>query len=259
MALAIFSSLILMACATTQSPNNSPSLGGTHWILSSLQNQSLLPDRPITLHFDNNTAYWTDGCNRNHTSYTTLAGNFKVGENAVSTLMGCPEPVMKRAIAINRMFREANRYRQDNQALFLLDTNGNELAAFKAQSNDLAGTSWSVTGYNNGKQAVVSIMLGSEISVVFNRDGTLGGSTGCNNYHISYESSYPRIKMGLAAATFKYCAAPDGVMAQETQFLKALESATTYSVDGDQLQLRTIDNALAVMMTSTLTGNAIAP
>jgi hypothetical protein len=42
-----------------------------------------------------------------------------------------------------------------------------------------------VTGYNNGKQAVVSVVIGSELTADFKADGNLGGSAGCNSYFAS--------------------------------------------------------------------------
>ena len=44
------------------------------------------------------------------------------------------------------------------------------------------------------------------------------------------------------------CEEPEGIMAQEQAFLAALAMATTYRVQGNTLDLRTADDALAVMM-----------
>jgi len=53
-----------------------------------------------------------------------------------------------------------------------------------------------------------------------------------------------------ATATKKTCARPAGVMEQETQYLKALATAATYRMDGDRLELRTADGALAVTLSA---------
>ena len=42
----------------------------------------------------------------------------------------------------------------DGQQLTLTDASGKALASFTRQSSELGGSSWLVTGYNNGKQAV---------------------------------------------------------------------------------------------------------
>jgi heat shock protein HslJ len=41
------------------------------------------------------------------------------------------------------------------------------------------------------------------------------------------------------------CSEPEGVMDQEFQFMEALQSAATYKIEGDVLELRTADGALA--------------
>jgi heat shock protein HslJ len=43
------------------------------------------------------------------------------------------------------------------------------------------------------------------------------------------------------------CEDPQGVMEQESQFLAALQSAGTYLIEGDVLELRTKDDALAAL------------
>ena len=62
---------------------------------------------------------------------------------------------------------------------------------------------------------------------------------------IKEETSKASLYNSLAQA-FNY---PDDVLASDLasgQFLKALETATTYAIDGHQLELRAADGALAV-------------
>ena len=125
---------------------------------------------------------------------------------------------------------------------------------FNAQSSDLGGTSWIVTGYNNGKQAVVSVMAGTELTANFGADGQLSGSAGCNNYTASYQTDGSKISIGPAATTQKAC--EQAVMDQETQYLAALATAATYRIDGSKLELRTADGALAVTFQKAATGSA---
>jgi len=117
---------------------------------------------------------------------------------------------------------------------------------FSPQPAGLAGTNWIVTGYNNGKQAVVSTIAGTELTAAFGADGSLTGSAGCNNYTASYQVDGRSITIGPAATTRKACTAPEGIMEQEQQYLTALSSAATFSLRGNQLELRTAADALAV-------------
>ena len=71
------------------------------------------------------------------------------------------------------------KYALLQDTLILKDASGAELATFKPrQSTSLTGTTWIATGINNGKQAVVSVAAGTEVTAVFGADGTLSGKAG---------------------------------------------------------------------------------
>jgi heat shock protein HslJ len=114
------------------------------------------------------------------------------------------------------------------------------------QTQALGGTSWDVTAYNNGKQAVVSVLVETELTAMFGKGGSLSGFGGCNEYNASYKATAPKISIGPVASTRKHCEEPAGVSEQETAYLAALETAATYRVEGSRLELRTAGGALAV-------------
>jgi heat shock protein HslJ len=107
----------------------------------------------------------------------------------------------------------------------------------------LPGSSWVVTGYNNGKQAVVSTLSGTDLTANFGADGTLSGNGGCNEYSATYQIEGDKISIGPAVSTKKAC--EQAVMDQETQYLTALTTAAAYRIDGSKLELRAADGALA--------------
>ena len=157
---------------------------------------------------------------------------------------------MRQAFSYISALTQATGYKVEREQLTLLDTAGKPLAAFKKQNVELSGTSWQVTSINNGKQAVTSLVKDSKLTSVFNADGKLSGSAGCNHYNASYKMAEKSLRIGTIAATRKMCAKPEGVMEQETLFLKALATVATYQVEGKRLELRTADNALAAVLIS---------
>jgi heat shock protein HslJ len=106
-----------------------------------------------------------------------------------------------------------------------------------------------VISYNNGKQAVVSVMAGTELSANFGIDGKLSGNAGCNNYSATYQTEGNTISIGPAVSTKKAC--EQAVMDQETLYLAALSTAAMYRIDGSKMELRTADGALAVSLQIT--------
>ena len=115
-----------------------------------------------------------------------------------------------------------------------------------AQNQSLTGTTWRVTGLNNGRQGVVSVLDGSSLTMEFAADGKLTGSAGCNRFHASYTREGAKLSIGAVAATRRQCEQPAGAMEQEQQFLKALQTVTTVRAEGDRLELHAADGALAV-------------
>ncbi len=115
---------------------------------------------------------------------------------------------------------------------------------FGPQSSELAGTSWVVIGHNNGRGGVVSSIINTEITASFGADGTVSGSAGCNRYNAGYQVDGTGISIGLPIATRRFCAEPEGVMAQEQEYLAALGTAATYRMTGDRMEMRTAEGSI---------------
>ena len=247
--LMIIIGLPLTSCASSSASTNTDALNHSEWILANLNGQSLVPDSLITINFENDKISGTDGCNRYHGSYTLDADKLSINKHIASTMMACPEPISQQAAAYISALTEAVSYKIDAQQLMLMNASGKTLASFTKQNTELSGTSWLITSVNNGKQAVVSMVIDTKLTADFSSDGRLSGSAGCNNYTANYQVSGKNIKIGSIASTRKMCIKSE-VMEQEMQFLKALETVATYQFDGKHLELRTATNALAVMLTT---------
>jgi heat shock protein HslJ len=246
-------------------------LAESGWRLVTLKGAPAVAGVAATLNFRGGRVDGSDGCNHFVTSGTAIpqriilgtgssarrAGSSAKGTTTVGTLQldaarmastrkACPEPVMKQADAYVEALGKATGFETADGRLTLKDKAGNALAVFEAQSMDLAGTSWLVTGVNNGKQAVVSVALGTTLTASFADGGKMSGSAGCNRFTATYESEGNAIQIMRPAASRRMCMKPAGVMEQEAQFLRALSTAATYRLDGDRLELRTAEGALAV-------------
>ena len=223
-------------------------LAGTGWTLATLNGEASLADTEITVNFgEDGRLSGSDGCNRFSTSYTVDGDSITIAPSGASTMMACPEPIMKQAQAFVTALGSAATYALEGASLTLNDSAGTAVATFDAVSTDLAGTSWTVTSYNNGKQAVVGVLADTTPTILFGESGQISGSGSCNNYSGSYKSDgVGSIEIGPLISTMMACADPEGVMDQETQFLAALQAATVYTIDGSTLELRDAEGALQV-------------
>lgn len=232
---------------TIAAPAESPPLEGTAWILSSLGGRTPPTGATATAQFEGGRVQGTNGCNRYTAPVVIQGAKVEISPRAATTNMACPPEIMKLADAFMTALVSARSYRISNRQLDLLRADGTVLATFSAQSQSLAGTSWHVTGINNGKDAVVSLVAGTSVTMNFAKGGKVAGSGGCNNYTATYTQDGSKLTFTSAATTRLMCAAA-GVMEQERAFLKALESAATARLEGNQLELRTADGALALSM-----------
>jgi heat shock protein HslJ len=224
-------------------------LAGTSWTLATLSGEAPLADTEVTVNFgEDGQLAGSDGCNRFSTSYAVDGDTIAIAPNGVSTMMACPQPVMEQATAFTAALESAATYAVDGTSLALVDESGVTVATFDAVSSDLAGSSWNVTNYNNGREAVVGVLEDTTPTVMFGESGQISGSGGCNNFSGGYTSDGAgSIEIGPLAATMMACMDPEGVMDQEMQYLAALQAATTYRVEGSTLELRDADGALQVL------------
>ncbi len=238
--------LLLLTTAAPLAAADS-ALGGTNWVLSTLNGQLPLAGTSISLQLnEDGTATGSDGCNRFSTTYTASRSTIAF-EPAASTMMACPQAVATQATDFMAALSAANRY-QVRGGQFTLLNGTTVLATFVSAKEDLAGTTWMVTGYNNGREAVVSPLLGADIIVNIDDANLISGNAGCNDFFASVQASDGDIEIASVGATRRTCNTPAGVMEQEAEFFVALESAATFTVDGDFIELRNADDAIAVHM-----------
>jgi heat shock protein HslJ len=231
------------AMTESETAGGAAPLAGTNWMLTQLNNQKPLPNTAITLEFvDETRAAGSSGCNNYSTTYEVDGIRISFGQTA-GTLMACVPPVMAQETAYLQALADAAFYEVSDQKLQLFDANTTLLAEFEPASSELAGSAWDVTSYNNGKEAVVSVKTGTSLTAVFDEEGQVSGSAGCNNYFGSYITDGNAISIGPLASTRKMCADPE-VMDQEAAFLVAMETAATYKITGDRMEMRTEEGAL---------------
>lgn len=223
-----------------------PVLAGTHWIMSSMNGSLPAAEAAITLQFGmDGTASGSDGCNRYTTMYNQLGDALTFGQPMAGTMMACAEPIMTQAAEYQKTLGSVTTFAMSARQLVLF-AGSDIVLTYIADAQGLEGTTWSVVNYNNGREAVVGLLEGTEITLNFEKD-QLNGNAGCNNYFAGYKVEENAITVEPPGSSRMFCESPEGVMDQEAQYLLALQSAATFSIEGDQLWLRTAGDAIAVI------------
>ena len=161
------------------------------------------------------------------------------------TAMACDEPQTAVEQAYLAALPEVERFAIADDRLTLSNGDGDALAVFDATDGAQAiVASWVVTSYYSG-DAVSGVTGDATLTADFADDGTLSGNAGCNNYNGPYEVDGESISIGPLAATKMACES-DELTKQETDYLNALEQATSFVVTGDRLDLLRDGGTIAV-------------
>ena len=244
----IFVVLVLLAGCSSLNSSKGGTLTGQPWVLTEMAGQPLAADTVITTIFNaDGSVSGSAGCNRYNGKFTLSGNSISFSVNIAMSMMMCEQSIMDQESAYINSLGEVRTMSIFNNRLSLKDVNGKSLLVFKAQSQNLSGTSWEAVNFYNGNQAIVGVITGTSLTAEFGKDGTLSGNGGCNNFSGPYTVDGEKIKVGPLASTMMACADPEGVMEQEAQYLSALQMAETYQVEGKVLELRRSDQSLVAI------------
>ncbi len=242
----------LVACGSdsgSSGGSSAPSLGGTTWRLTQVAGAAAQPGG--LLGFDGGKVNGSTGCNLFGGTYQQDGSSLEITLGPV-TLVGCPPPMDAQEAAVLAALPKTASFKQEQDALTLLDGSGKALLAYTQQLGAaLVGPDWHVTGINNGKQAVVSTITGSVVTATFAADGSVTGSAGCNLYNASYTLDGTALTVSTPLATRRFCDKPDGVMEQEAAFLAALSKSVRVEPDSHGLTLRGANGEIQLTLSET--------
>ena len=237
----------LSGCASSTSsgsePTDTAALAPSSWLLATYAGEdgAQVPAVPGTdgapLAFAaDGTFAGSTGCNRIAGTFTQDGSGLTMAPGPM-TLMGCPDDLAGQEAAVVAALPAVAGFTSVEGTLTLLDADGATVLTYGPGLVGLPKTSWTATGVNNGKEAVVSTAATGAITMTFGDDGTVAGTGGCNSYTGTYEPTQDGgLTFGPIAATARACADPD-VDATEQAFFAALPRVTSYRIDGLQLTL----------------------
>lgn len=120
--------------------------------------------------------------------------------------------------------------------------------AFAKEMEEWIDLEWRVTEirYENGEMR--ETLPNTRVSAVFSAKGRVSGSAGCNKYFAAFSASGTNIKIGPAASTKMFCAFPEGVMAQESAFLRGLENVAKFRLKNGQMEMLDLEGKTALVL-----------
>jgi heat shock protein HslJ len=219
-------------------------LTGTNWVLSPETDLGVtLEGVTVSARFDRTEVSGEGGCNTYRAPYTLDGSSMRIGPDIATTLIGCDGPEASVERVYLRRLPQVRSYVIVRSRLTLRDDDGDPLLVYEASGVEHLDGEWIVTGYYTG-DAVQSPLAGTELTAAF--DGAqVSGTTGCNSFGGSVETSADDIAIGPLTQTLIGCPSA-AIQQQETDYLAALELASTFLVTGDRLELFRADGGFAV-------------
>lgn len=107
----------------------------------------------------------------------------------------------------------------------------------------LDGTSWKLTSWAEPDPLPDSAPITAEFT-----DGRVAGTSGVNRYNASATSGTDG-SFDIDAPISTKMAGPEDAMAAESAYLRRLQGATSYQVDGDTLVLNDVDGQASLTFT----------
>lgn len=239
----------MLVGACSSAGGSGGTIEGVRWIATSISTggslQALTDGVNVDATFTAGTVSGFSGCNSYSAQAKTDRARLTIGPVS-STMMACVDPEMAVEDSYLKALGAVASYTATADRLSLFDGDGREIVVYEAgPGNPLVGT-WTVSGYNDGKSAVVLPIAATELTASFAEDGKVSGASGCNTYAGSYTMDGEKITIGPLATTRMAC--PEPIMAQEQAFLAALASTAAYSMEAGQPVLHSADGAIAVSL-----------
>ncbi|MEN8234256.1 MAG: META domain-containing protein [Actinomycetota bacterium] len=235
--LALPLALLAAACGSS---GDDDMLTSTPWQATEIAGADGVLQAPVegstpSLLFEGDSAGGNASCNQYFGTFEIKGSDLSFGPLA-STEMFCGDPgVMEQEQAYLAALESVDGWSIEDDML-TLTSDGTPVVTYAAISQDLAGTSWGLVGYNNGKGGFSSVTGEQPVTAEF-ADGRVAGSSGCNDYTTTYETTEDAlIEFGMPAGTRKMCI-DSAVMEQEARYLQVLELVDNYKVGVDSLEM----------------------
>ncbi|HMR49495.1 MAG TPA: META domain-containing protein [Arachnia sp.] len=257
--------LLLAACTpapdATTTPTDSPSapatspastepvpdavvLSGTSWEVTSIESTDTVAEARPTLSFTEDRFTGHSGCNGFGGSFTQDGGTLALSE-VFSTEVAClDDAITAQETQLYGALQKVAGVQAADEGAELTDAAGAVVLVLAEQAPvvdlPLEGTLWTLTGIATGD--TVSSPVGAKPVTLTISGGALHAQA-CNVINGEVTVDADTLTVGPLVSTRMACESEEEMM-QEGQFMAALESASSYSIDGAQLTLVTADGSV---------------
>ncbi len=172
------------------------------------------------------------------------SGGFIIDQDQLSlrmlttTRINCPEDVMEAESAYLEILEGTQSFQVLGETLIITSDSG--ILVYAANRAPLEGTYWRLVSMGTVESPTIPGQDADFSAQFVPQEGGLSGlvigSTGCNDYNAPYVANLKELKINLPVKT-NNSECPQDFWEQEQQFFLGMNSATTYRILGDSLQI----------------------
>lgn len=188
------------------------------------------------------------GCNNYTTRFELEGDQLTVAGPIASTMMFCETGMNQEGVFLAAL-ESAGRiaFTAEGRLEVFYEVSGAERKlVFVPGETPLEDTVW-VLESMGAPENPAAVETGMIITAIFSPEGSLSGASGCNNYVASYSRQGDQMTVTQAVSTMMACTQG---MEQEAAYLKALQGAETYRIEGARLRITYDDGAGELVYTS---------
>jgi heat shock protein HslJ len=231
----------ILAFARKLPPPVDPVLRDTEWILELLHGQDLLEGSHLTLNLAQEGFRGFAGCNSYGGKYEAADKGALVTSEASLTAMDCQSPALmeQEQVYVEAIVSSA-AYRVIDDRLEIDNAAGETVLVFvrKEQAamnpDDLLGTAWRLASLDGD-----SLIEGSTITLAFHNEYRVVGHAGCRDYIATYGASGDDIGFSFFAMIDAGCSMDEALIMQDSEYTTVLGWASSYRLQGGQLEMQT--------------------
>lgn len=219
-------------------------LNGTSWALTHYVSEGtsrhILDGTTITMLFsDDGRITGSAGCNHYFASYEIRGTKIAIGQAGATEMYCMGAGMMEQESSYLSLLHKAVWFTAGNTTLSFFDSKGTTILSFERivppSSAPFVGTTWTLDSFYTA-DAVSSVIDGITITAVFDNDGRVTGSAGCNDYFGSYTLAGNSLSIHSIGSTKMNCPGR-GIMLQEQTYLASLSKAAGYTINGNRMIL----------------------
>jgi len=187
---------------------------------------------------EDGTVSGSSGCNGLGGDYNVEGDQVTFGE-FVSTLMACDDPIMAQEEVAHKVMTGTASYIIEGETLTITNNDNvlvlmrGALSTGESEAAPLIGT-WKLTSYGT-TDTLSSALADVEAGVTFNEDGTVTGTSGCNEFGGSYTVDGNEIAFNEIISTLMLCDTP--IMSQEEAMYQVLSETVAFQIEGNMLTI----------------------